>query len=235
MGTTTPTREEQVQADQEAMEEARAEMAEEAETSHEEVVEERGGQLAAFAEPKFSGSAGGPPPSSGEVRLAGGKYDWDHDMLRGDEFVALVRYKAGAPTIGDVKSWPCGIVDFATFSAEMAPSEAVRAVADLRTRASRDRAAIDQCAQLAESLIDDDGILTGPEVAERIRELMYERFEINDSAYEVTHGTPDHQEPEGDTEADNPEDKSEAEIPAPTADAGDPGPSLADTEPAEAD
>lgn len=220
----TATREEQVQADQAAMEEARAQAAEEASVGQvgtvaegDEVVEEPGGQLAAFGQPKFSNSAGGPPPSTGEVRLAGGKYDWEYDMERGHEFVALVRYKAGAPTIGDVKSWPCGLMDFAVFSTELSPSEAVIAVRDLQGRKQRDRALIDQCAQIAQELVDD-GVMPGAGAAELMRERMYVRCDIDDDAYAVTHGTPDHEEPASEDEVDLIDGAEEATLTAEEAD-----------------
>lgn len=212
----TVTHEEQVERDQAAMEEARAaaEAAgsdsstsdEEPESDQVPVNEEEGGQFSIGGpgtEPRFSSSAGGRPPSMGEIRLAGGKFEWDRDMKRGDEFVLLVRYKAGDPTIGDTKSWPCGILEHVELRTGMSAYETLRAAHDFESRVQRDRAAIDQAAQVAQQLIDVDGVLTGGEVAERIRELLYARFEIKDDPYEATHGTDDHGTDDHDEESED--------------------------------
>jgi hypothetical protein len=172
-------------------EEAETPPSDEVEESEPPIEERPDGQLAIGGpgtEPRFSTDAGGPPPEEGEFVLKSYRCEWGYDMKRGDDLCLLVHARIGPVVIGAKKVFPADVLAFVEFETPMGAREALMAVHDLRSRAQYDRAVIDNAAAVAQELFDNTAFEGGIDLAAEMREALYKRYKIEDSAQEATYG-----------------------------------------------
>lgn len=147
-------------------------------------------------EPTFSTDAGGSAPHEAELSLKAKKIEWPTDLRRGSQVLLLawayvdeVRVGSGSKTfVAEIGRQM--VVEHPT----MRPLEVMDALSALESRQQRDRAVIDQSAKIAAELVDRAGGIVDLDLAVAMRERLYDRYGIDDDAFEATHGTPDHQE-----------------------------------------
>ena len=103
--------------------------------------------------------------------------------------------EVGPVTVGgEVRKHACNVVhaELVELPEGVTPGDALDSYLDFERRSTRDRAVIDQSAEALEHVLLNESLESAVDITARVREIMYERYEVPDDAQEVTRGTPDH-------------------------------------------